>query len=287
MGVGRAAVERSLGDELVERAPDHSARSSSAPLRLPSPPMTTSASTSALDEVAGRPAEAVAGPEAGAAGGAEHRAALVEDAADVGRGQRTDPRRRRPPVPAGPRRRRRPRRPAARPVRTTARTAAFMPAESPPLVSTASLVGWQAAPSVGFARSTATPVHAIAPALATDRDTARPPMDVGASTGWARWKRPQYVRARRPEAVGRRRWPSCAARPTSTGATAPTRSTTACARSWSTPARSSASNERCGRTASWPAPTRATSPASRTARSSARRPGTTPGRRTTGWTRRR
>ena len=44
-----------------------------------------------LDEVAGGPPQAVTGSEGRAAGGAEHRATSVEDAADVDRRHRTDP----------------------------------------------------------------------------------------------------------------------------------------------------------------------------------------------------
>ena len=71
------------------------------------------------------------------AGGADHGAAAVQDAADVvparpaGCGRR--PRR----APGSPRTRRRPRRRGCSAVRTTARTAEFMPCASPPLVSTA------------------------------------------------------------------------------------------------------------------------------------------------------
>ena len=75
--------------------------------------------------------------------------------------------------------------------------------------------------------------------------------------------------------------PSCSPT-TSTGATARPRSTTAWPASWSPPAPSPGSTRPSAPTATGRTPIRATSPASRTARSSARPIPRTPGRTTTG-----
>ena len=80
---------------------------------------------------------------------------------------------------------------------------------------------------------------------------------------------PVPTKHRRAPRLGRAGRGAHAAATPSTGATAPRRSTTRCARSSWTRARSSASTTPSGRTPTSPALTRATSRASRTARSSA------------------
>ena len=119
----------------------HSCRNRSAPVRLPSPPITTSASMPRLDQVRRPPPAPSRVRNSLRPGGADHGAAPVQDPADVAAVHRSDQ------VAAVDH--------AlvalvdgvdvdatvqARSA-TTARTAAFMPWASPPLVSTPILVG--------------------------------------------------------------------------------------------------------------------------------------------------
>jgi hypothetical protein len=81
VGVGGVLLELAGLDELVEQLRPL-AGGRFAPVRLPSPPITTSASMPARRGCAAR-APALPGPELLRAGGADHGATLLQDAADV------------------------------------------------------------------------------------------------------------------------------------------------------------------------------------------------------------
>ena len=140
VGVGLRLVHVAVGDELVEQpGPLGAQLGGTAEAAVTADDDERVDAT--LDEVADGSPQAVTRSERRAAGGSEHRSTLVEDAADVGRRHRTDRCPRHRPGPATPRTRRTPQDRRRAQFALTARTAAFIPAESPPLVRTASLVG--------------------------------------------------------------------------------------------------------------------------------------------------
>ena len=131
-----------------------SACSAAAPRMVPSPPIATSASTPCALQLAQRLLLHLGLGEIREARGLQHRAAALQDAADVARAQLADMSpRARPSIGA-------PDAdcaacPSASAVRTTARTAAFIPGASPPAVRTAMLFGL-AMVAVAWCRATLT-----------------------------------------------------------------------------------------------------------------------------------